>query len=95
MKRFCSCFLLNVFLVLLPSEHRGIHHLRALTLTLRLTDAGVPPEDVPVEDVEGEMAEAAWDLAVKVLTVEWAAVKKGKQRYTFTISQNGRGEVIY
>lgn len=36
------------------------------------TDDGVPPEDVPVEDVEGQAAEAAWDLAVEVFTIERA-----------------------
>lgn len=35
-----------------------------------LTDAGVPPEDVPVEDVEGEVSEAPGDLAVEVLPIE-------------------------
>lgn len=35
-----------------------------------LTDAGVPPEHVPVEDVEGEVSEAAGDLTVEVLPIE-------------------------
>lgn len=35
-----------------------------------LTNAGVPPEDVPVKDVEGEMSEATWNLAVEVLSVK-------------------------
>lgn len=35
-----------------------------------LTYAGVPPEDVPVKDVEGKMPEATWDLAVEVLAIE-------------------------
>lgn len=38
-----------------------------------LTDTGVPPEHVPVEDVEGEVSEAPWDLTVEVLTIEWTA----------------------
>lgn len=59
---------------------------------LRLTDAGVPPEDVPVEDVEGEVAEAARDFAVEVFTVEWAAVGE-KQRETFTIGQDGHYQI--
>lgn len=48
---------------------------------LRLTDAGVPPEDVPVEDVEGEVAEAARDFTIKVFAVEWAAVKQETERH--------------
>lgn len=35
-----------------------------------LTYTGVPPEDVPVEDVERKMPEASWDLAVEVLAIE-------------------------
>lgn len=35
-----------------------------------LTDAGVPPEHVPVEDVEGEVSEATWDLTVEILPIE-------------------------
>lgn len=38
-----------------------------------LTNAGVPPEDVPVKDVEGEMSEATWNLAVEVLSVKRTA----------------------
>lgn len=34
---------------------------------------GGPPEDVSVEDVEGKLAEAPWDLTVEVLSVEGAA----------------------
>lgn len=37
------------------------------------TDDGVPSEDVPVEDVEGQVAEASWDLAVEILAVEGTA----------------------
>lgn len=39
-------------------------------ITISLTNAGVPPEDVPVKDVEGEVSEATWDLAVEVLPIE-------------------------
>lgn len=35
-----------------------------------LTDTGVPPEDVPVENVEGEVSEATGDLAVEILPIE-------------------------
>lgn len=35
-----------------------------------LTYTGVPPEDVPVKDVERKMPEATWDLAVEVLAIE-------------------------
>lgn len=35
-----------------------------------LTNTGIPPEDVPVKDVEGEVSEAAWDFAVEVLAIE-------------------------
>lgn len=38
-----------------------------------LTNARVPPEDVPVKDVEGEMSEATWNLAVEVLSVKRTA----------------------
>lgn len=48
---------------------------------LRLTDAGVPPEDVPVEDVEGEVAEAARDFAIEVLAVERAAIREKTDRH--------------
>lgn len=41
-----------------------------------LTNAGVPPEHVPVKDVEGEVSEATRDLAVKVFPVEWTAGKE-------------------
>lgn len=43
-----------------------------------LTDTGVPPEDVPVEDVEGEVSEATWDLTVKVLPIERTAGERRK-----------------
>lgn len=46
---------------------------------LELTDAGVPPEDVPVEDVEGEVAEAARDLTIEVFTIERAEDKEGTE----------------
>ena len=36
----------------------------------KVTDAGVSSENVPVEDVEGEMSKAPRDLAVEVLPVE-------------------------
>lgn len=45
-------------------------------MSLWLTNAGVPPEYVPVENVEGEMSEAAWDLAVEILPVERTAGKR-------------------
>lgn len=55
--------------------------MKSSTCTCIPTDAGVPPEDVPVEDVEGEVAEAAWDFAVKVFAIEWAAVKEETERH--------------
>lgn len=50
-----------------------------------LTNTGVPPEDVPVEDVEGEVSEATWDLAVEVLPIEGTRDEKtqGKLKYTY------------
>lgn len=41
-----------------------------------LTDTGVPSEDIPVENVKGEVPEATWDLAVEVLPVERTAGEK-------------------
>lgn len=43
------------------------------------TDTGVPPEDVPVEDVEGQMSEAAWDLTVEVLAVKRTARREQRR----------------
>lgn len=48
----------------------GIRGIYSRSSSCLLTDTGVPPEDVPVEDVEGEMSEATWDLAVEVLPIE-------------------------
>lgn len=45
-----------------------------------LTDAGVPSEDVPVEDVEGEVSEATWDLAVEVLPIEGTGDEKTQSK---------------
>lgn len=44
-----------------------------------LTYTGVPPEDVPVKDVERKMPEATWDLAVEVLTIERTEQRSHKQ----------------
>lgn len=41
-----------------------------------LTDTGVPSEDIPVENVKGEVPEATRDLAVEVLPVERTAGEK-------------------
>lgn len=41
-----------------------------------LTNTGVPPEDVPVKDVEGEMSETTWNLTVEIFPVKrtgWGA----------------------
>ena len=46
------------------------------TNRIRLTDAGVPPEHVSVEDVEGQMAETTGDFTIKVLSIEGAAEEK-------------------
>lgn len=43
-----------------------------------LTYTGVPPEDVPVKDVERKMPEATWDLAVEVLAIERTAQRSHK-----------------
>lgn len=55
-----------------------------------LTDTRVPPEDVPVEDVEGEVSEATWDLAVEVLPVEGTRHEKtqGELYHTNVASHN-------
>ena len=57
-------------LILSPELRRslGVKHNRRSSCLL--TDAGVPPEHVPVEDVEGEVSEAPWDLTVEILPVE-------------------------
>lgn len=43
-----------------------------------LTYTGVPPEDVPVKDVERKMPEATWDLAVEVLAIERTEQRRHK-----------------
>lgn len=43
-----------------------------------LTNARVPPEHVPVKDVEGEMAETPRDFTVKVFAVERTGEGKTK-----------------
>lgn len=40
------------------------------------TDAGVPPEHIPIKDVEGEVSESARDLAVEILSIEGTVTKK-------------------
>lgn len=56
------------------SKNARYHHgLGSDFCSCLLTDAKVPPEDVPVEDVEGEVSEAAWNLTVEVLPVERTA----------------------
>ncbi len=46
-----------------------------------LTNTGVPPEDVPVKDVEGEMSEATWNLTVEILPIERAGEeRRGEER---------------
>lgn len=41
------------------------------------TDTWVPPEDVPVKDIEGEMSEATWDLTIEVLSIERTVRERG------------------
>lgn len=53
------------------------------------TDTGVPPEDVPVEDVEGQMSKAAWDLTVEVLAVERAA-ERAQRKLGLTWTAGGQ-----
>lgn len=48
-----------------------------------LTNAGVPPEYVPVKEVEGEMTETPGDFTVKVFSIEGAVVEGEEEETNF------------